>query len=291
MTALLYCPALLSAQTPDLLVCFGRGYTLTNEVAATGASQVTYAWTESANPVDNSNTASLSVAAGKAPGTYTYVRTASSDDCPDPVSSNAYTVVVVPMPAVPVISASAAEVCHNAADIAFTIPPADNTVYNWSGTDGAPSGTGNGTYTVSGGVTGSKEVTATASVTYTVASLEKACTSDASAPASATVHPRPVVAQVPYDEDCGSGEKNLEVSVTVGGSPLALADITWYAGETGNDVLESGTSYTTPNLTETTHYYVAATDETTGCESVGRTQVEATLRLYEGRIGGSADLW
>ena len=113
-------PAVGMAQAPDLTVCAGKGYTLTSNVNASGASEVTYQWYESVDgaaavPVDNSNTPSYSFAAGKTTaGTYAYVRKAVNDDCTDGVFSNTYTVVV----AAPVIaSVSGSTVCANATTV------------------------------------------------------------------------------------------------------------------------------------------------------------------------------
>jgi hypothetical protein len=290
MMALLYCPALLSAQTPDLLLCPGHGYTLTSTADASGASQITYEWYENDTPVGNSNSTALNMSSGKAsPGTYTYVRKASSSDCQEPVSSNAFVVIVVPTPNAPVISASTAAVCQNAGDIVFSIPPAANTAYNWSGSDGTPSGGDNSSYTVSSAAYGAKSVTATASVTYTVGGLDETCTSGASNATSAEVHPLPVVSQTAYDEECGKGEKHLGVEVMVGDASSSNVTVSWYAGASGGSALQSGDdkTFTTPSLTETTNYYVAAAEKTTGCESAGRATVEAKVDLNEGSISGT----
>jgi hypothetical protein len=87
------------AQAPSLQVCMDRGYTLTSESEATGAAAGTYTWYEDGTPVDNSNTASLTIAAGtRAAGVYEYVRMAGSVECE--VSSNTFTVTVNPVPAI-----------------------------------------------------------------------------------------------------------------------------------------------------------------------------------------------
>ena len=115
LTATLCAPAF--AQTPNLTVCAGKGYTLTSVADAVGASGgVTYTWYESVNGADastipNSNTSSYSFAAGKAEaGTYAYVRKASNTECPGGVFSNTYTVVVQGTTPV-VASVSASTLC------------------------------------------------------------------------------------------------------------------------------------------------------------------------------------
>jgi hypothetical protein len=86
----------LMAQAPDLTGCVGKGYTLTNAKPAAGAEPITYAWVENDVAVPGAYDAELIVAEGQAvAGDYTYVRTASNADC-SLVSSNAYTVRVLP---------------------------------------------------------------------------------------------------------------------------------------------------------------------------------------------------
>jgi hypothetical protein len=291
MTTVLLCPAL--AQDPGLLVCRDRGYTLTSTADAAGASAVTYTWYENGSPVDQSNTTTLSIAAGtKNAGTYRYVRKAASDDCAD-VSSNTFTVVVL-QPEAPVINVSAAAVCRDAGDLVFTVAPAANTTYSWSGEPGTPAGDDRSTYTVSGASTGAKAVQATATVYYEVNSLQKTCTSILSEVASAVVHPLPAVAQTGTAAFCGGGTHTLGVEVTVAGNsvPEGEVTITWYSDDAGTNVAAgsgNAASYTTPNLTASASYYVGATVNATGCAAAGLTRVDATVNLYEGAIGGRED--
>ena len=84
-------PAL--AQTYDLEVCVGEGFTLISTTDAPSASPVTYTWYENDVELPNSNTASLGLLA-KPEGTYTYVRMAANEDCVD-VPSNTYKVQVL----------------------------------------------------------------------------------------------------------------------------------------------------------------------------------------------------
>jgi hypothetical protein len=78
MTTLFLCPA-LPAQA-QLQVCTDQGFSLVSAEPAdgpTGLGAITYTWYENSTPINNSNTASLSIPAGKAaPGMYEYVRMA-----------------------------------------------------------------------------------------------------------------------------------------------------------------------------------------------------------------------
>ena len=67
---------------------------------------------------------------------------------------------------------------------------------------------------------------------------------------------------------CGDGSVTLTASASAG-------NIKWYATQTGGTPLASGNSFTTPNLTQTTTYYVDAFE--IGCTSGTRTAVTATI--------------
>jgi hypothetical protein len=286
------------AQTPDLLVCSDKGYTLTSTADATAGA--TYKWLEKVNDVafaevSGETGVSLHRNAKDNAGTYAYVRVAFSEDCTEGVSSNTFTVVVL-KPTVPVINVVTAAVCQNAGDLTFTLPTADNTTYTWSGATGNTTGDDKSTYTVSGAAYGTKEVLATASVLYTVGGQEKTCTSALSEAASAIVNPLPVVANISDYEECGSGEKELEVEVTAGDATVTgTASITWYAdNDTGSTKLKTGVGYATysPELIASATYYVGAeyTDNAITCPSAAPlTPVTATINLYEGTIGGISD--
>jgi hypothetical protein len=70
--------------------------------------------------VGSSNTASLGVPAGRAAGTYAYVRMASNDDCVLP--SNTYTVEVLDAPAAPTNASSSARCGAGTVTFSATVP-------------------------------------------------------------------------------------------------------------------------------------------------------------------------
>ena len=135
---LLLLTATLPAFAQDLTVCAGKGYTLTSNVDATGASEVTYEWYESVNgaassTIPNSNTPSISFPGGKATaGTYAYVRKAANTECPAGVFSNLYTVVVA-APAAPT-DASANARC-GAGTVTFSATVPDGITIDWYDAD------------------------------------------------------------------------------------------------------------------------------------------------------------
>ena len=67
---------------------------------------------------------------------------------------------------------------------------------------------------------------------------------------------------------CGNGSVTLTASASAG-------NIKWYATQTGGTPLATGNSFTTPNLTESTTYYIDAFE--IGCTTGTRTAVTATI--------------
>ncbi len=80
----------------------------------------------------------------------------------------------------------------------------------------------------------------------------------------------PTIASKTDSFNCGAGTVVLKATASTGGS------IRWYAAATGGTPLTTGNTYTTPSLTTTTTYYIAAVAGT--CESTPRQAVVATIR-------------
>jgi len=78
---------------------------------------------------------------------------------------------------------------------------------------------------------------------------------------------------------CGAGQATLEATGTTG------ADIVWYNAPTGGSVLYTGSPYTTPVITSTTNYYVAAKTSVTGSNTIGN----GTIVNYYAPVYGSDD--
>ena len=102
--------------------------------------------------------------------------------------------------------------------------------------------------------------------TYYVAATNSGCTSARSSVA-ATVNTTPTVSSTTPSSVCDAGTMNLGATATAG-------TLTWYAASTGGSSLGTGTSFTTPSVSSTTTYFVAATNS--GCTST-RTAVAATV--------------
>ncbi|MEA5459529.1 SdrD B-like domain-containing protein [Arcicella sp. LKC2W] len=107
-----------------------------------------------------------------------------------------------------------------------------------------------------------------ASTTYYVSCKSNAGCESARTPVTATVNGSASAPTVTPATTCGAG------SVTLGAT-CSAGVATWYSALTGGTAIASGASYTTPNLTTTTTYYVSC-KAGTGCESA-RTAVVATV--------------
>lgn len=95
-----------------------------------------------------------------------------------------------------------------------------------------------------------------------------------------TVDVAPTVASVTGAERCGTGTLTLTATASAG------ADIRWYAANSGGTPLATGTTFTTPSLSASKTYYVAAYIPGITYESA-RTAVTATV--YENRITATND--
>ena len=276
----------------DLLVCNSKGFTLTSADAANGVKTPSYAWTENGgSTLTGKNGSTLHIDAGKASGTYQYVRWAFSEDCTEGVQSNTFTVVVLE-PATPTISVTPETVCYGAGNVVFSISEADNTTYTWTkvaGDNGAASGGKNGSYTLSSPSANTHTVKATATVAYTVGVLTKSCTSGHSAEKSAVVYPLPEVSPTGTFARCGAGTLTLSVTASAGGSSDGIT-VKWYGeNDDSKNALQTGLTYA-PTLTEqTANYYVGAVVEVTGCKAASLTEVTATINVLPGTIGGQED--
>ena len=104
---------------------------------------------------------------------------------------------------------------------------------------------------------------------------------------------------------CSPGAVTLHASTTVSG-----AVIRWYEQASGGSVIATGTSFTTPSLTNSKTYYVSAYNPTTGCEGIrgavtatinpiptiptideGYSCSDASIVLYANKFGGPNVRW
>jgi PKD repeat protein len=117
--------------------------------------------------------------------------------------------------------------------------------------------------------TGSNFVTPSLSTTttYYVEAVNGTCVSTVRTPITANVNAIPAVTSTTPAARCGTGSVALTATSSVG-------TLVWYSVNTGGSALGTGTTFTTPNISSTTTYYVEATNGT--CTST-RVAVIATI--------------
>ena len=106
-----------------------------------------------------------------------------------------------------------------------------------------------------------------ATTTFYVQATDGSCQS-ARIPVVVTVNDRPFNTTLTPASRCGTGTVTLGATYTVG-------IINWYANPSGGTSIATGSSFTTPNISTTTTYYVEA--ENNGCISSIRTAITATV--------------
>ncbi|WP_068845009.1 hypothetical protein, partial [Flavobacterium chilense] len=133
---------------------------------------------------------------------------------------------------------------------------------NWyaSSTGGSSLGTGTSFTTPSLSTT----------TTYYVDATNNGCTTGTRTAVVATINTRPTINSTTESSRCGAGTLTLQATASTG------ATINWYADPTVVTPLGTGTSFTTPNLSTTTTYYVGATTPE-GCTTTSRIAVAAVV--------------
>jgi|GEM_PF-1415708 len=89
-----------------------------------------------------------------------------------------------------------------------------------------------------------------------------------------TINAAPTITASAGATRCGTG------TLTLSATPSGGAAIDWYAASTGGSALATGSnSYITPSISSTTLYYAQARNTSTGCTSIARTAVTATVTV------------
>ena len=111
--------------------------------------------------------------------------------------------------------------------------------------------------------------------TYYVTATADGCTG-ASASVTAIINDVPALPVVTGGANCGAGTVTLNATPGQNGN-----QIRWFAAEEGGEAIETENSYTTPSLSESTTYYAASYNSSTGCSSA-RQEVVATINPIPG---------
>ena len=184
--------------------------------------------------------------------TTTYYVEAANASC-----SSARTAVVATVNTTPTItSTTPASRCDAGSVTLNATSSAGNTIWYANATGGAPLATTNSFTTPSIG----------ANTTYYVEATTGGCSSPRTA-VLATINTTPTITSTTPASRCDSGAVTL-------GAVANSGTLNWYAAASGGSSLGTGTSFTTPSLSGTTTYYVAASNAS--CTSA-RIAVVATV--------------
>ncbi|WP_448701518.1 gliding motility-associated C-terminal domain-containing protein [Mucilaginibacter sp. AW1-3] len=218
-----------------------------------GNGVYTYQWQQS---TDNINFTNISGASAKDydPATISvttyYRRTVVSGSCTTPVISNVVTINVIAPPPVPLtVQPPVVTVCPGSPATLSVTNPQSGITYKWYD---SPAKT-NLLYTGDTYVTGP----ITVATTFYVESSNGLCSSPSAASVQVNLAPTPTTPVLTNNpvSTCTGTSATLTIA-----NPQAGVTYNWYTTATGNTVLFSGTSFTTPVLSANTTYYVEATN-------------------------------
>ncbi|GAA4208948.1 hypothetical protein GCM10022289_33650 [Pedobacter jeongneungensis] len=248
---------------PNGGICAGDGATLTVTNAQAG---VTYEWYNAAVGGNLLFTGtSYNVTALTATTDY-YVLAIGTGGCNNNGGRVKVTVTVNAKPTVPTVASSSVSVCTGSPAVLTVTNPQTGVTYNWytAAAGGAPVGTGVNFTTPA----------VIANTTYYVEGANGSCISTSRTPVNVTALPVPVA---PASVTAANGTlcAGSSTILTVN-NPVTGLVYRWYAASSNGPVLAEGITFTTPNLSATTIYYVEAV-AVGGCASPGRTPVTVTV--------------
>ncbi|WP_290842187.1 fibronectin type III domain-containing protein [Flavobacterium sp.] len=176
------------------------------------------------------------------------------------------------------VSASVSSICQSGTSIltatGFTTPDAGISFQWYNTATGLIAGATNATFTT-------PTLTASASYFVRVTCANSGLSSDSNT-VNITVT-NPVVEATTPGVRCGAG------TVLLSATPSAGTSLAWYAAQTGGTALAFGNTFTTPSISTTTNYYVAAQAMGAGIASIGAGATTGTGAPYDfanGTYGG-----
>ena len=238
--------------TNDLTVCNNSITTL--QVNSSIAAYNTFVWTPVAGlftnppattPYTAGNNASIIFAQNAAPGVYTYYATANNTTTG---CQNIDSVRLTVLPVATVV-ATPASICVSGTTVLSASPATGygTATFQWYT---SPNGT---TYTPITGATSVSYTTPTlTTTTFYRLEIKNSSGVVCSSPSITVNVNNPQILTTTPAALCGPG------TLTIGGTVSTGATLYYYADQTGGVPIASGATYTTPNLTASTTYYVAA---------------------------------
>ena len=255
-------PPVVTAQggSGNNTVC--QGSTITLNATSTTAG-VTFNWyTQATGGTPVFTGATYTTPPVTAPTTY-YVEAVSSTGGCTSATRTAVQVTVSALPTTPVLANANVSICAGSTATFNISSPQAGITYQWFDSAAKTNKLFEGTTFVTASVTANTTF-------YVLAVNASGCQSNNLATAQVTVQPAPsapVIANGNTVQTCsGSG-----VTLTIANPQTGLT-YNWYGAATGGTPLFTGTSFTTPVLTDNTTYYVDAANGT-GCSSASRTSV------------------
>ena len=248
-----------SVKAASIDICMGNSATL--EISGPQAG-ITYHWYTAASGGTAVATGTSYMTGALNATTVYYVEATNASDCSSPARTKV-TVNVTPLPDAPTVEATDVTVCTGKSATLTVTNPQAGVTYKW--------------YVVSAGgtpvATGESFTTPalTSDQTYYVeATTGTGCssTSRTTVQVKVVVSPAAPDVQVTSDNICPGTTATLEASSTETG-----VTFNWYTTATGGAPVATGASFTTPELTANTTYYVEAVSEAGGCTSSSRFSV------------------
>ncbi|MGQ7852853.1 Ig-like domain-containing protein [Pedobacter sp. WC2501] len=247
---------------PNGGICAGDGATLTVTNAQAG---VTYEWYNAAVGGNLLFTGTTFNVTALAATTYYYILAIGTGGCNNNSGRVKVTVTVNAKPIVPTVASTSVSVCTGSSAILTVTNPQAGVTYNWytASVGGTLAGTGVNFTTP----------TVNANITYYVEGANGTCISSSRAAVNVTALPVPVA---PASVTAANGTlcSGSSTILTVN-NPVTGLVYRWYAASSGGAVLAEGVTFTPPNLSATTIYYVEAI-AAGGCASPTRTGVTVT---------------
>ena len=262
--ALLLIPYLVSAQCnptviiesddADNKICAGASISFEATPSTDAGSNILYQWR--INGINQGSTSSSNTFSSSNIQNGNVVSVRITSDCTSgPVASNNLSITVHQIPTITGVTPE--EICGSGS-VNLSASASSGTI-NWYTNE-------TGGSALSSGPNYNPNISST--TTYYVDATANGCTTDTRTAVVATVKEIPTITGTTIGSVCGSGTVNLSATASAG-------TLSWYANPSGGSSLGSGSSFTTPNISSTTSYYVEATED--GCTSSNRTEVIATV--------------
>jgi gliding motility-associated-like protein len=233
---------------------------------------IIYRWYTSATggtPLSNSDASGITFETQSLSAKTTYYVEAYNETthCVNLGGRTEVTVNVRPLPAVPDLNVSSADVCIGDSITLKVQNPEKGMTYNWY------SNASGGTAIAHGETFTTPAITA--DVTYYVEATNSGdCNSPARASAVITASPRPEVPAVSATSVAVCYNSSAELSVV---NPQQGVIYRWFLSEDGGTSLFTGITYHTPALTSAATFYVEASFTETGCVNTNRTRVDVSI--------------